>query len=330
MAIQSRRRAEAGISPERRMVWIEPTSSKKPGRRIAVVYYLSRNGHLEHPHFMEVPLSSSHGLYLKDVINRLNALRGRGMASMYSWSSKRSYKNGFVWQDLSDDDFIYPAHGLEYVLKGSELPLLDLSSRSISQDSSSSSTGSDRAPDLDRKKKKKSPWDSFDLNEYKVSRSDLIVDASTQTEEKKIRSKLVLDREEIEIGSEDRAVGSGRFRASEVLMQIVSCGSASMTRGGAAVLTRGGSDSGSPVGGKEGCFSGSLIEAKKKADSDGDDGDSSVFSLQKRSYSFNAADYRGSQKAGKAVKEINDARAKCVPRKNKASTTTNATMSKAK
>ncbi|PIN04601.1 hypothetical protein CDL12_22863 [Handroanthus impetiginosus] len=43
------------------------------------------------------------------------------MASMYSWSCKRSYKNGFVWHDLCDDDLILPAHGNEYVLKGSEL-----------------------------------------------------------------------------------------------------------------------------------------------------------------------------------------------------------------
>lgn len=33
----------------------------------------------------------------------------------------RSYKNGFVWHDLSEDDLILPAHGNEYVLKGSEL-----------------------------------------------------------------------------------------------------------------------------------------------------------------------------------------------------------------
>ncbi|KAF8111187.1 hypothetical protein N665_0076s0177 [Sinapis alba] len=43
------------------------------------------------------------------------------MASMYSWSSKRSYRNGFVWHDLSEDDLILPAHGNEYVLKGSEI-----------------------------------------------------------------------------------------------------------------------------------------------------------------------------------------------------------------
>jgi hypothetical protein len=33
----------------------------------------------------------------------------------------RSYKNGYVWHDLSEDDLILPAHGSEYVLKGSEL-----------------------------------------------------------------------------------------------------------------------------------------------------------------------------------------------------------------
>ena len=33
----------------------------------------------------------------------------------------RSYKNGFVWHDLSDDDLVLPAQGNEYILKGSEL-----------------------------------------------------------------------------------------------------------------------------------------------------------------------------------------------------------------
>ncbi|GKB37424.1 protein upstream of flc [Tanacetum coccineum] len=32
-----------------------------------------------------------------------------------------SYKNAFVWNDLCEDDLIVPAHGNEYVLKGSEL-----------------------------------------------------------------------------------------------------------------------------------------------------------------------------------------------------------------
>lgn len=92
-----------------------------PRKSAAVVYYLCRNHQLEHPHFLEVPLSSSDGLYLRDVVERLNALRGRGMASRYSWSCKRSYKNGYVWHDLCEDDLVLPAHGKEYVLKGSEL-----------------------------------------------------------------------------------------------------------------------------------------------------------------------------------------------------------------
>ncbi|XP_025821695.1 uncharacterized protein LOC112897575 isoform X2 [Panicum hallii] len=135
----TRRRAASSPSPGRNKVWVEPpgkshhhqTPSPPPpppppqapaAKRVAVVYYLCRNRHLEHPHFIEVPLASpEEGLYLRDVINRLNVLRGKGMASMYSWSCKRSYKNGFVWHDLSEDDLVLPAQGNEYILKGSEL-----------------------------------------------------------------------------------------------------------------------------------------------------------------------------------------------------------------
>uniref|UniRef100_A0A453FW59 SOSEKI DIX-like domain-containing protein n=1 Tax=Aegilops tauschii subsp. strangulata TaxID=200361 RepID=A0A453FW59_AEGTS len=72
----------------------------RPGpARVAVVYYLSRNGQLEHPHFMEVALSSPDGLYLRDVIDRLDALRGKGMARMYSWASKRLVPSKFLFID---------------------------------------------------------------------------------------------------------------------------------------------------------------------------------------------------------------------------------------
>ncbi|KAK7261296.1 hypothetical protein RIF29_27605 [Crotalaria pallida] len=109
------------VSPERAKVWTEKAPKYHQNRKVPVVYYLCRNRQLEHPHFMEVPISSPDGLYMRDVIGKLNALRGRGMASLYSWSCKRSYKNGFVWHDLCEDDLILPAHGSEYVLKGSEL-----------------------------------------------------------------------------------------------------------------------------------------------------------------------------------------------------------------
>ncbi|CAM0911597.1 unnamed protein product [Alopecurus aequalis] len=129
--------AGGGTSPGRNKVWVEPPGkshhhpprrSPPPppppaaGKRVAVVYYLCRSRHLEHPHFIEVPLASPEaGLYLRDVIDRLNVLRGKGMAAMYSWSCKRSYKNGFVWHDISEDDLVLPAQGNEYILKGSEL-----------------------------------------------------------------------------------------------------------------------------------------------------------------------------------------------------------------
>ncbi|XP_031484592.1 protein SOSEKI 4-like [Nymphaea colorata] len=102
------------LSPEAR-------GRHRPPKRVSVVYYLCRNGHLEHPHFIEVPLSSSRSLLLKDFVKRLNALRGKGMPALYSWSCKRSYRNGFVWHDLCENDMIYPTNGNEYILKGSEL-----------------------------------------------------------------------------------------------------------------------------------------------------------------------------------------------------------------
>ncbi|KAK1307840.1 hypothetical protein QJS10_CPA09g01880 [Acorus calamus] len=130
--MEGRMRKYSQVSPERSKVWTEPPQKYhqqqmhppqqlQQGKKIPVVYYLCRNRHLEHPHFIEVPLSSPDGLYLRDVIERLNVLRGKGMAAMYSWSCKRSYKNGFVWHDLCEDDLILPCQGNEYVLKGSEL-----------------------------------------------------------------------------------------------------------------------------------------------------------------------------------------------------------------
>ncbi|MED6181440.1 hypothetical protein PIB30_019337 [Stylosanthes scabra] len=98
-------------------------------RKVQIVYYLSRNGVLEHPHFMELSLEPSQvPLRLKHVFDRLMDLRGRGMPLQYSWSSKRKYKSGYVWHDLAPKDILHPSHsysnGLEeYVLKGSHLLL---------------------------------------------------------------------------------------------------------------------------------------------------------------------------------------------------------------
>ncbi|KAM7522235.1 hypothetical protein LguiA_012137 [Lonicera macranthoides] len=197
-------------SPERNKVWTEPPNKHKTDRKVPVVYYLSRNGQLEHPHFMEVPLSSD-GLYLSDVINRLNLLRGKGMASLYSWSSKRSYKNGFVWHDLVENDFIYPAHGQEYVLKGSELldgaliskPVEPISSsfRLSSPDNQKSAEDSD-SPVITRRRNQS--WSAIDLHEYKVYKAEspaesagrAAADASTQTDDKRRRRRAIREIEE--------------------------------------------------------------------------------------------------------------------------------------
>lgn len=50
MEVRSRRQREA--SPDRAKVCMRPMV--KPIKKVQVVYYLSRNGHLEHPHYMEV------------------------------------------------------------------------------------------------------------------------------------------------------------------------------------------------------------------------------------------------------------------------------------
>ncbi|KAJ7945377.1 protein UPSTREAM OF FLC [Quillaja saponaria] len=118
MDVRSRRARET--SPER-VKTNRLQQRVKPIKKVQVVYYLSRNGHLEHPHYIEVTHLTNQPLRLKDVLDRLIALRGKGMPAQYSWSCKKSYKNGYVWCDLAENDIIYPAEGAEFVLKGSEL-----------------------------------------------------------------------------------------------------------------------------------------------------------------------------------------------------------------
>ncbi|XP_004251456.2 protein SOSEKI 5 [Solanum lycopersicum] len=182
-------------------VWIENQNHKlKSERKVPVVYYLTRNGQLEHPHFMEVTLSSpDEGLYLRDVINRLNFLRGKGIASLYSWSAKRSYRNGFVWHDLADHDFIYPAHGQEYVLKGSQLV-----------EGATTLTSKNQVPEVRKlpavSRRRNQSWCSADFHEYRVYKAESSsneysgkagADASTQTDDRRRR------RREIGIGEEE-------------------------------------------------------------------------------------------------------------------------------
>lgn len=69
------------LSPDRAKVWTEkspkyrynhhfippPPAAPHQHGKVPVVYYLCRNRQLEHPHFMEVPLSSD-DLYLRGSI----------------------------------------------------------------------------------------------------------------------------------------------------------------------------------------------------------------------------------------------------------------------
>ncbi|KAH6784417.1 hypothetical protein C2S52_009376 [Perilla frutescens var. hirtella] len=121
VVIQGGRRVCREMSPERGKMCVQARMMKPTFKKVQIVYYLSRNGHLEHPHYMEVTHLSHQQLRLKDVMDRLTVLRGKGMPSLYSWSCKRSYKNGYVWNDLAENDVIHPSEGAEYVLKGSEL-----------------------------------------------------------------------------------------------------------------------------------------------------------------------------------------------------------------
>ncbi|CAK9323747.1 unnamed protein product [Citrullus colocynthis] len=234
----------------------------EPTEIIPVIYYLTRHGQLQHPHLLEVPLSSSHGLFLRDVIKRLDILRGEGLSRLYSWSSKRRYRNGYVWQDLSDDDLIHPSQGQEYILKGSEVQLLEASSSfrscetsssfsesKFSSETNNSSTDSNVAVAVRRNNQS---WNSLeDICRNVVYKARISgeggTNAATQTGERRRRwtdgvaveecggegfsnsgvgkreSLTSVDRDEA-TDVRDRTAGkSNRWKASTVLMQLIKC-----------------------------------------------------------------------------------------------------------
>ncbi|KAH6766186.1 hypothetical protein C2S52_017169 [Perilla frutescens var. hirtella] len=260
-------REKRDISPDRNVVWSEPQNLKL--KRVPVLYYLSRNGHLDHPHFMEVPLSSPPALFLKDVIDRLNVLRGKGMASMYSWSCKRSYKNGYVWHDLSENDLIYAAHGHEYILKGSELPeraFLEVASP---------------PPPPPPPPENERGGSSMELEEDKEVVYRVEMEVSTPASESSPDTLGTLMKAES---------SSGQRCRSSMLMQLISCGSISMLRG-----SRGGERL--------------LMETTNKRE---------IPSL-KRSNSYTADRSRNLELAEKEIERL---KAKCIPTKIKAHSST--------
>jgi hypothetical protein len=138
-----------------------------------------------------------------------------------------------VWQDLSKNEFIYPCHGHEYVLKGSRLLETSLSFRSyetavssstsnISSETNSSSVDSNIAPVIPRKKNQS--WSSYDdLGEYQVYKAKAVgefagkaANAATQTEDKG-RQKRGKDSEEAEDQCEGSTAITGLSREEDSL-----------------------------------------------------------------------------------------------------------------
>uniref|UniRef100_A0A2N9J9K4 SOSEKI DIX-like domain-containing protein n=1 Tax=Fagus sylvatica TaxID=28930 RepID=A0A2N9J9K4_FAGSY len=90
-------------------------------RRLHIIYFLSHMGQVEHPHLIRVHHFNRNGVFLRDVKRWLADLRGKDMPDAFTWSYKRRYRTGYVWQDLLDDDLITPISDNEYVIKGSEI-----------------------------------------------------------------------------------------------------------------------------------------------------------------------------------------------------------------
>ncbi|KAJ8899190.1 hypothetical protein K2173_012366 [Erythroxylum novogranatense] len=90
-------------------------------RRLHIIYFLSHMGSVEHPHLIRIHHLNRNGVFLRDVKRWLADLRGKHMPEAFAWSYKRRYKNGYVWQDLLDDDLITPIADNEYILKGSQI-----------------------------------------------------------------------------------------------------------------------------------------------------------------------------------------------------------------
>lgn len=173
-----------------------------------------------------------------------------------------------MWHDLADDDYIHPVVGREYVLKGTERlhpvapALLDAaaasSSSSGSQETPTSSTSA-RWETRGRPAHRMKSASAADLGEYVVYKGEeRAADAATQTEDSgrghghsQRRVLAPAAQEELSraetspptastspetlealIKADGRVVaavsGSGRARASSVLMQLISCGSVSV------------------------------------------------------------------------------------------------------
>lgn len=131
----------------------------------------------------------------------------------------RSYKNIFLWQDLLDDDLIYPCQGQDYILKGSLLLETSLSFRSNDSISSSTSRRSsemnsssieDSNSPVSRRKKHSCSVDVNDEHRiYKAKTSGELTrngsNVSTQTDDNQV---IEMEAEGLSTKSSSKASGN--------------------------------------------------------------------------------------------------------------------------
>ncbi|CAH2038835.1 unnamed protein product [Thlaspi arvense] len=188
-------------------------------RKLKLVYFLSRSGHVDHPHLLPVHHISRNGVFLRDVKRWLADVRGDAMPDKYSWSCKRRYKNGYVWQDLLDEDLITPISDNEYVLKGSEILLSspkEDSSHAEKKDWGTRNSG-DGGTGAKERKLQKSKLTSETIHkespvfcsQRSTATASTVTEESTTNEEEEEEETIVLkkpDRKKVVTGGRD---GSG-------------------------------------------------------------------------------------------------------------------------
>ncbi|CAH8308254.1 unnamed protein product [Eruca vesicaria subsp. sativa] len=203
-------------------------------RRVKLVYFLSsRSGQVDQPHLLSVNHLSRNGVFLRDVKQWLAGVRGSAVPDQYCWSCKRRYKNGYVWQDLLDEDLITPISDNEYVLKGSEILLKETEKKAWK---SRNDCAAKLALGLIQKE---SP---VFCSQRSTATTSTVTDESTTNEEEKVVNVLKKQVSGERDGS--RKNGSGRpsvssttssssfsksknyssARASQVLRNLIKCG----------------------------------------------------------------------------------------------------------
>ncbi|PKA49349.1 hypothetical protein AXF42_Ash014251 [Apostasia shenzhenica] len=212
--------------------------------RIHIVYFLCRNGKIEQPHLIRLHHLHRNGVRLRDVKRWLSELRGKEMADSFSWSYKRRYKAGYVWQDLTDDDLITAISDNEYVLKGSLLPSLRSETEEDFLDKEEEDNGillktpthdtlkiedssSPKPPPQTDEDSPAAPDSSTTSSEETAGRKDAVFKTDSWKEELKrsviVKKKGSMVSRSSSNGSSDRPSGGRRRPTSDVLRNLLRC-----------------------------------------------------------------------------------------------------------